>query len=149
MDGCSPDVSRVLVLAATNFPWDLDEALRRRLEKRIYIPLPDKSNRFQLLKLALAEVSIDEEVNLEIVADSLDGYSGADITNVCREAAMMSMRVRIANLTAEEIKALTQEEVDLPITANDFSQAIQNTSPSVSYSDVQKYEKWIHDFGAA
>ncbi|KAK6106745.1 ATPase associated with various cellular activities (AAA) family protein [Brugia pahangi] len=149
MDGCSPDVSRVLVLAATNFPWDLDEALRRRLEKRIYIPLPDKTNRFQLLKLALAEVSIDEEVNLEIVADSLDGYSGADITNVCREAAMMSMRVRIANLTAEEIKALTQEEVDLPITANDFSQAIQNTSPSVSYSDVQKYEKWIHDFGAA
>uniref|UniRef100_A0A1I7VME5 Katanin p60 ATPase-containing subunit A1 n=1 Tax=Loa loa TaxID=7209 RepID=A0A1I7VME5_LOALO len=149
MDGCSPDVSRVLVLAATNFPWDLDEALRRRLEKRIYIPLPDKTNRFQLLKLALTEVSIDEEVNLESVADSLDGYSGADITNVCREAAMMSMRVRIANLTAEEIKALTQEEVDLPITSNDFSQAIQNTSPSVSYSDVKKYEKWIHDFGAA
>ncbi|MCP9260880.1 Katanin p60 ATPase-containing subunit A1 [Dirofilaria immitis] len=120
MDGCSPDVSRVLVLAATNFPWDLDEALRRRLEKRIYIPLPDKINRFQLLKLALAEVSVDEEV-----ADSLDGYSGADITNVCREAAMMSMRVRIANLTAEEIKSLTQEEVDLPITSNDFSQAIK------------------------
>ncbi|KAM3721498.1 Katanin p60 ATPase-containing subunit A-like [Dirofilaria immitis] len=137
MDGCSPDVSRVLVLAATNFPWDLDEALRRRLEKRIYIPLPDKINRFQLLKLALAEVSVDEEVNLEIVADSLDGYSGADITNVCREAAMMSMRVRIANLTAEEIKSLTQEEVDLPITSNDFSQAIKNTSPSVSYTDVQ------------
>lgn len=83
------------------------------------------------------------------MADSLDGYSGADITNVCREAAMMSMRVRIANLTAEEIKALTQEEVDLPITSSDFSQAIQNTSPSVSYCDVQKYEKWIHDYGAA
>lgn len=56
------------MLAATNFPWDLDEALRRRLEKRIYIPLPDKTNRFQLLKLALAEVSIDDEVNLEIVS---------------------------------------------------------------------------------
>uniref|UniRef100_A0A915PT75 Katanin p60 ATPase-containing subunit A1 n=1 Tax=Setaria digitata TaxID=48799 RepID=A0A915PT75_9BILA len=149
MDGCSPDVSRVLVLAATNFPWDLDEALRRRLEKRIYIPLPDKVNRLQLLKLALAEVSIDDEVDLENVASSLDGYSGADITNVCREAAMMSMRVRIANLTAEEIKALRQEEVDLPITSNDFSQAVQNISPSVSYADVQKYEKWIHDFGAA
>lgn len=56
------------MLAATNFPWDLDEALRRRLEKRIYIPLPDKTNRFQLLKLALAEVSVDEDVNLEIVS---------------------------------------------------------------------------------
>ncbi|VDN03612.1 unnamed protein product [Thelazia callipaeda] len=149
MDGCSPDISRVLVLAATNFPWDLDEALRRRLEKRIYIPLPDKTNRHQLLRLSLAEVSISDEVDLEAVADLLDGYSGADITNVCREAAMMSMRVRIANLTAEEIKALTQEEVDLPITSNDFLQAIQNTSPSVSYADVQKYEKWINDFGSA
>lgn len=149
MDGCSSNDSRVLVLAATNFPWDLDEALRRRLEKRIYIPLPDKINRLQLLKLALAEVSVADEVDLESVADSLDGYSGADITNVCREAAMMSMRARIANLTADEIKALAQEEVDLPITSSDFSQAIQNTSPSVSYADVQKYEKWIHDFGAA
>ncbi|VDN23766.1 unnamed protein product [Gongylonema pulchrum] len=204
MDGCSPDEQQVLVLAATNFPWDLDEALRRRLEKRIYIPLPDKTNRLQLLKLALAEVTVAEDVNLEEarfalivkkasnkskllidetagitrliivqdldidedyfetngvavqwtsassrVADRLAGYSGADVTNVCREAAMMSMRARIANLTAEEIKALAQEEVDLPITSDDFSHAIQNTSPSVSYADVQKYEKWIHDFGAA
>lgn len=83
------------------------------------------------------------------MADRLDGYSGADVTNVCREAAMMSMRARIANLTAEEIKALAQEEVDLPITSDDFLHAIQNTSPSVSYADVQKYEKWIHDFGAS
>lgn len=54
-------------MAATNFPWDLDEALRRRLEKRIYIPLPDKTNRLQLLKLALAEVVVSPEVNLEEV----------------------------------------------------------------------------------
>lgn len=55
------------MLAATNFPWDLDEALRRRLEKRIYIPLPDKTNRLQVLKLALAEVTIAEDVDLEQV----------------------------------------------------------------------------------
>lgn len=62
---------------------------------------------------------------------------------------MMSMRARIANLSAEEIKALAQEEVDLPIIADDFARAIQNISPSVSFTDVQKYEKWIHDFGAS
>ena len=67
--GCSADTSNktVLVLAATNFPWDLDEALRRRLEKRVYIPLPDKSGRRALLKIALAEVAIAEEVDLEQV----------------------------------------------------------------------------------
>lgn len=57
----------VLVLAATNFPWDLDEALRRHLEKRIYIPLPDRNDRLTLLKLALAEVDIAKDVDLEKV----------------------------------------------------------------------------------
>lgn len=57
MDGCGQSEEKpVLVLAATNFPWDLDEALRRRFEKRIYIPLPEKEARVSLLRLALAEV---------------------------------------------------------------------------------------------
>ncbi|MFH4979076.1 hypothetical protein AB6A40_005785 [Gnathostoma spinigerum] len=150
MDGCSEDTSRtVLVLAATNFPWDLDDALRRRLEKRIYIPLPEKPDRLALLRLALAEVSVSEDVDLEQVADRLNGYSCADITNVCREAAMMSMRARIANLSAEEIRALSQEEIDLPITASDFSHAIEHTSPSVSRDDIIRYEQWMKEFGAA
>lgn len=66
--GCASDNSRLLVLVATNFPWDLDEALRRRLEKRIYIPLPDKEGRLQLLKLSLAEVSLAADVDLEEVS---------------------------------------------------------------------------------
>lgn len=149
MDGCSADTEKtVLVLAATNFPWDLDEALRRRLEKRVYIPLPDKNGRTILLKLALAEVALAEDVDLEKVANRLAGYSGSDITNVCREAAMMSMRARIANLSADEIRELSKEDIDLPITANDFELAISHTSPSVSQDDIYKYEQWMREFGA-
>lgn len=97
-----------MVLAATNFPWDIDEALRRRLEKRIYIPLPNSEIEFYavsipsctislifvflladegreaLLKINLREVKVDPEVNLTDIAKKLEGYSGADITNVCR-----------------------------------------------------------------
>ncbi|KAK3741803.1 hypothetical protein QZH41_010451, partial [Actinostola sp. cb2023] len=73
----------VMVLAATNFPWDIDEALRRRLEKRIYIPLPTKVGRHELLKINLRGVSLSDDVVLEEVAIHLNGYSGADITNVC------------------------------------------------------------------
>jgi katanin p60 ATPase-containing subunit A1 len=62
MDGIS-SVSEenpiVMVLAATNFPWDIDEALRRRLEKRIYIPLPDLDSRKQLLEINLKVHEID------------------------------------------------------------------------------------------
>jgi katanin p60 ATPase-containing subunit A1 len=100
-----------MVLAATNFPWDIDEALRRRLEKRIYIPLPNSEysevdicdtavrvciaanlihnfvpgdGREALLRINLREVKLDPDVNLKDVATKLKGYSGADITNVCR-----------------------------------------------------------------
>lgn len=73
-----------MVLAATNFPWDIDEALRRRLEKRIYIPLPTQHGREALLHINLREVKLDPGVDLCAIAKKLDGYSGADITNVCR-----------------------------------------------------------------
>merc|ERR1712168_1761797 len=72
----------VMVLAATNYPWDIDEALRRRLEKRIYIPLPCSPSRAALLKINLKEVKLAEDVDLEAVAKKLEFYSGADITNV-------------------------------------------------------------------
>jgi katanin p60 ATPase-containing subunit A1 len=74
----------IMVLGATNHPWDLDDAMRRRLEKRIYIPLPDAETRRQLLDINLKEVARDNTVNLDIIAEKLDGYSGSDITSVCR-----------------------------------------------------------------
>lgn len=88
MDGITPNPDNptkvVMVLAATNFPWDIDEALRRRLEKRIYIPLPNAEGREALLHINLREVKLDPDVDLKGIAELLTGYSGADITNVCR-----------------------------------------------------------------
>jgi katanin p60 ATPase-containing subunit A1 len=64
--------------------------LRRRLEKRIYIPLPNSEGREALLKINLREVKIDETVDLKVIADKLKGYSGADITNVVRQVLVTS-----------------------------------------------------------
>ena len=139
----------VMVLAATNFPWDIDEALKRRLEKRIYIPLPDADGREALLRINLKEVELADDVNLKLIAEKLEGYSGADITNVCRDAALMSMRKRIAGLSPEEIRNLSKEELHLPTTGQDFADASVKVSKSVSAQDLEKYEKWMNDFGAA
>ncbi|XP_039759885.1 katanin p60 ATPase-containing subunit A-like 1 isoform X2 [Pararge aegeria] len=139
----------VMVLAATNFPWDIDEALRRRLEKRIYIPLPTQEGREVLLQINLREVKVDPEVDLHAIAKKLDGYSGADITNVCRDASMMSMRRKIAGLKPEQIKQLAKEELDLPVTKQDFLQALEKCNKSVSKGDIQKYLSWMTEFGSS
>ena len=88
----------VMVLAATNHPWDIDDAFRRRFEKRIHIGLPSLKARKNLLDLNLASVSVDESVDLEEIAKMLDAYSGADIMSFCRDAALMSMRKMIKGI---------------------------------------------------
>jgi len=138
----------VMVLAATNFPWDIDEALRRRLEKRIYIPLPTLEGREALLGINLKEVKVVEELDLKGIARKLDGYSGADITNVCRDASMMSMRRKIAGLKPSEIRNLDKDELDMPVTKADFLEAVKKCNKSVSKEDLEKYEKWMEEFGS-
>uniref|UniRef100_G3UMV1 Katanin p60 ATPase-containing subunit A1 n=1 Tax=Loxodonta africana TaxID=9785 RepID=G3UMV1_LOXAF len=139
----------VMVLAATNFPWDIDEALRRRLEKRIYIPLPSAKGREELLRISLRELELANDVDLASIAENMEGYSGADITNVCsRDASLMAMRRRIEGLTPEEIRNLSREEMHMPTTMEDFEMALKKVSKSVSAADIERYEKWIFEFGS-
>ncbi|CAF1447088.1 unnamed protein product [Didymodactylos carnosus] len=70
-------------MGASNHPWSIDDAFLRRFEKRIYIPLPDKDTRKQLLGITLKNVTLDEHVKLDVISEHLSGYSGSDICNVC------------------------------------------------------------------
>lgn len=83
------------------------------------------------------------------IAEKLNGYSGADITNVCRDASMMSMRRKIFGLRPDQIKQLPKEELDLPVTTRDFQEALTKNNKSVSSEDLEKYEKWMNDFGSS
>lgn len=159
MDGVSSSTSdepdakprTVTVLAATNFPWDLDEALRRRLEKRIYIPLPEPADIRTLLEINLKTLPKEEDVDLEALAEKMKvgGFSGADITNLCRDAAMMPMRRRIKGLNREEIKNLPKDATaDLPVSQDDLLQALSRIHSSVSAGDLGKHEQWLSEFGA-
>ena len=71
---------QVMVLAATNFPWDIDEALRRRLEKRIYIPLPDADARAALVNINVRGVEVAKDVEVDALARRMEGYSGDDLS---------------------------------------------------------------------
>ncbi|KAK9826152.1 hypothetical protein WJX81_001252 [Elliptochloris bilobata] len=139
---------QVMVLAATNFPWDIDEALRRRLEKRIYIPLPAAPEREELLRLALKDVEVAADTDYSRLAGLLEGFSGDDCTSVCRDAAMNGLRRKIAGKTPEQIREMSRKEVLEPISMGDFLQALQRINSSVSKDDVRRHEEWRDEFGS-
>ena len=100
---------QVMVLATTNCPWDLDDAIRRRLEKRVYVPLPDLASRNDIFAINLSGMRLASDVRALDLADRTDGYSGADINLVCREASMMPMRRLIVDKSPEEIQLMHSE----------------------------------------
>jgi len=93
MQGVGNNTEGILVLGATNIPWVLDAAIRRRFEKRIYIPLPEEHARTQMFKLHLGSTpnSLTEEDFREL-GRRADGYSGADISIVVRDSLMQPVR---------------------------------------------------------
>ncbi|MED6220116.1 Katanin p60 ATPase-containing subunit A1 [Stylosanthes scabra] len=140
----------VMVLAATNFPWDIDEALRRRLEKRIYIPLPNFESRKELIRINLKTVEVAADVNIDDVARRTEGYSGDDLTNVCRDASLNGMRRKIAGKTRDEIKNMPKDEISKdPVAMCDFEEALKKVQRSVSQADIERHEKWFNEFGSA
>ncbi|KAJ0113143.1 hypothetical protein Patl1_01019 [Pistacia atlantica] len=86
------DKERVLVLAATNRPFDLDEAVVRRLPRRLMVNLPDAPNREKILRVILAKEELAPDVEMEAVASMADGYSGSDLKNLCVTAAHCPIR---------------------------------------------------------
>lgn len=147
----------VIVLAATNTPWDLDEALRRRLEKRVYIPLPDEEGRKALFSINMKTVEMHPDVNLEELAEKSAGYSGADVANVCRDASMMSVRrimeqARKQGLSRDQMQAMLKEQKDALNTAvsrEDFLSALSKVNKSVSDQDLNRFQEWMNEYGSA
>ena len=75
------------------------------------------------------------------------GYSGADIANVCREASLMPFRKLLMKQNDIEEIAKMQSQIDIPLTMDDFSQALRNISKSVSNEFLVRYAKWMKEFG--
>jgi len=145
----------VLVIAATNKPWLLDEAILSRFEKRIYIPLPNRESRKQIFKLEIEKrgfklqgITFDELVNLT------EGYSGRDIANICKEAIMMMLRRANPNIAdkLQKVKDLSELEQETyriePITREELLEALNRIKPAISQEEVKKYEEWGRQFGS-
>jgi katanin p60 ATPase-containing subunit A1 len=140
----------VMVLGATNLPWDLDDALRRRFEKRIYIPLPNSVGRQQMFNINFKGIKLSNDIDIDTLVKKTEGYSGHDIASVCREASLMNMRRKLmsGNGQFDILEAANSEtflqDLEAPVSQSDILSAIKNISKSVSNNDVKKFEEWTY-----
>ncbi|KAK8521143.1 hypothetical protein V6N12_005054 [Hibiscus sabdariffa] len=143
----SKDSQRILILGATNRPFDLDDAVIRRLPRRLYVDLPDAGNRMKILKIFLAEENIEPNFSLEELANATEGYSGSDLKNLCIAAAYRPVQ----ELLEEENKGGKNDAsaVLRPLNLDDFILSKAKVGPSVAYdaTSMNELRKWNEQYG--
>jgi len=142
LDGCreGDDGKIVLLIGATNRPECLDEAARRRLTRRLYIPLPCDDARRQIINdLLKGQTHTLRSRDYDTLVKATDGYSGADLNTLCREAALMPMKnISIDDLDIAEMPAIDHKH---------FKSALAMVRPSVEKSEILRYEEFQKKFG--
>ncbi|KAL5199713.1 hypothetical protein ABZP36_020916 [Zizania latifolia] len=143
----SKENKRILILGATNRPFDLDDAVIRRLPRRIYVDLPDSQNRMKILKVLLAKENLESDFRFDELANATDGYSGSDLKNLCIAAAYKPVH----ELLEEENKGGAGDtKTSLrPLKLDDFVQAKAKVSPSVAFdaTSMNELRKWNEQYG--
>ena len=171
MQGVGKDDKGILVLGATNIPWGLDPAVRRRFQKKIYISLPEAKARKLMVKLNLGDTYNDlTDEQLEILGNLTEGYSGSDIYNLTQDAIYGPLRkcqkaTHFKNLDQNHIVpcspsdhgAFRMKINDIPnpeslvapvVTFEDFILSLQKMKPTVSKKDLERQEQFTQEFGS-
>jgi transitional endoplasmic reticulum ATPase len=132
MDGLKSR-GKVVVIAATNIPNSLDPALRRpgRFDREIEIGVPQTPGRLKIMKIHTRNMPLDENVNLDRLAQVTHGFVGADLSSLAKEAAMIVLRRALPDLNLKEIEEIPKEVLEkLFIKQEDFIEALKVVRPS-------------------
>lgn len=134
---------RILVMGATNRPFELDNAALRRFPKRIYIGLPDFNTRVSMLDKLLALQKHELTMyQIKQLALQTEGYSGSDLTSLAKDAALGPIRER----SVEDLKIMKANNIR-PLNYNDFKAALSKIRQSTNASALVHLENWNREFG--
>ncbi|KAF2664631.1 AAA-domain-containing protein [Microthyrium microscopicum] len=173
MDGVGNDNTGVLVLAASNLPWVLDPAMRRRFQKRIHIPLPEHEARKQLFRINIGDLAPDiHERDIDELARRTQGFSGSDIAIIIQDALMIPVKKvhmakyfkkvydkgpeQITPCEAHESGAQPMTWKQVPpkklrepaISTMDFFSVLSGVKASVGEEDILKCQEWTQQYGS-
>ncbi|KAI6107401.1 P-loop containing nucleoside triphosphate hydrolase protein [Pisolithus croceorrhizus] len=177
MNGVGHDDTGVLVLGATNIPWQLDPAIKRRFEKRIYIPLPDKEARKRMFEIHVGSTPCQlANKDYKLLAERTEGYSGSDISIVVRDALMQPVRKVISATHFKPVKPepdsspselkwtpcspgdrdavekswneIESDELqEPPLRLQDFLKSLESVRPTVTEADIRRHDEWTKESG--
>uniref|UniRef100_A0A453DVN2 Vesicle-fusing ATPase n=5 Tax=Triticinae TaxID=1648030 RepID=A0A453DVN2_AEGTS len=173
MQGVGHNDDKVLVLAATNTPYALDQAVRRRFDKRIYIPLPDAKARQHMFKVHLGDTPHSlSESDFEVLGRRTEGFSGSDVAVCVKDVLFEPVRKTqdamyffktdgdmwmpcgskqpgAVQTTMQELasKGLASQILPPPISKNDFEKVLARQRPTVGKKDLEVHEKFTKEFG--
>ncbi|MEM4475417.1 MAG: AAA family ATPase, partial [Fervidicoccaceae archaeon] len=135
LDGLQP-MHNVVFIATTNRPDMIDPAVLRpgRIDKMIFVPPPDRDARLEILKVHTRRMPLDKDVDLEEIATLTEGYSGADLAALVREAGLRALR---ENMAASKVSR------------RHFDEALQTVKPSLSKEGVEFYIRWYEQLRRA
>lgn len=172
MQGVGKDDKGILVLGATNIPWDLDPAVRRRFQKKIYIPLPEKVARLRMFQLNLGdciEHTLKKE-DFDELSELTEGYSGSDISTLTQDAIYEPLRKCQQTVFFKKIFdgknylpcspsdegaiRMSLNDIEVPemlyapdVCKDDFLKALSKIRPTVSPHDLIRQEEFTKEFG--
>ncbi|MCY3411388.1 MAG: AAA family ATPase [Candidatus Heimdallarchaeota archaeon] len=144
MEGLSSNSQdRVVTIGATNVPWEIDTAFRRRFQRRIYVSLPDIEAREVIFKINSKGIELDDDIDFAELASLTDGYSGSDIANICKEAIMAPIR------DLDQSEMIDDESIKArPVNHSDYLRALSSVNKSVSVNELSRFSNWDEEFSA-
>jgi len=176
MQGVGHDMKGVLVLGATNLPWGLDSAIRRRFVKRVLIPLPDYESRKQIVSMTLKDALKLSDTEIDSICNRTEGYNASDVVNMINDAKYSPLRKvtsaryfkRITinnkekwtpvspiefnkdpqNVKEMRLTDLNDDNLHYPLMAyDDIEESLERFRPSVNHEDIRKCDEWTKEFG--
>ncbi|XP_029735856.2 nuclear valosin-containing protein-like isoform X1 [Aedes albopictus] len=151
MDGIE-DRKGVFLMAATNRPDIVDPAVLRpgRLDKILYVGLPAEDDRTDILRALTknrTQPPLADDVDLSVVARLTEGYTGADLAGLVRQASLQTLKDSIAECSSDD-KVSSESEQDLKVAMVHFQEAIRSIKPSVNEEDKKHYERLKRKYGS-
>lgn len=173
MDGVGKDSKGVLILGATNIPWQLDAAIRRRFQRRVHISLPDMPARMRMFEIAVGDTKCElTQSDYKKLGQETEGYSGSDISIAVQDALMQPVRkiqtaTHYKKVDVDGTEMLTpcspgdtgamemtwvdvdsEKLLEPPLAVKDFMRAVKSARPTVSGDDLKKSAEWTAEFGS-